>query len=213
MSLNKVKAYWSDPESGKVRKWMEREAAWTPDDPEWSCRPDVTFVREFLAPRFAGRSVLDIGAGSGRWVHLWRACDIDLMSADWSPPFFEVLERRSDELGARCARFDVTESRLEERFDLVFGTMFLMHLHPTRIATALRHIDAMGHGDFCFTTWNHPTRIDDDGTEEIQSFSHDYDRLFDEVGWRTVLRSGLDFGKANDSVNRLWFLRRERDVS
>lgn len=192
--VSETEDYWCSPESGKVKRWMEKEAAWSPSDPEWNARPDVTFVRELLAPRYADRRVLDLGAGTGRWVHLWTGSGCHLTSTDWSPPFFAELERRSALAGAACRRLDITEDSLPDTFDLVFASMFLMHVHPSRISTALSNIDRMATGRLCFTLWNGPDGFDSPETSRVQSFSHDYDALFEQIGWKTLLDLEIAFG-------------------
>lgn len=207
-----VENYWREVDSPKVRLWFKNEASWSPDDEKWNGRPDVGFVREFLAPRFAGRSVLDLGAGSGRWVHLWRSNDVELLSADWSPPFLEVLAERSEAHGARWKSLDIVSDHIDEQFDLVFATMFLIHLHPEKIRTALRNIDRMAKRHLCFTTWSDPEKIDDGTTEKVQSFSHDYATLFAEIGWKPLLNIGMTYGEnPAEDRNRLWFLEKTRD--
>jgi len=193
---------------------MEKEEAWSPDDPVWSARPDVVFVREFLAPRFSGAKVLDLGAGSGRWVHLWAEHGVDLVSAEWSPPFLERLIKRSREFGARAEQLDIIEHALPETFDLVFATMFLIHLHPDHIRAAMRNIDRMAARHLCFTTWRDPEAFDDSSTSKVQSFSHDFPSLFSEIGWRPVLNVGVTYNdQTDDTRNRLWFLEKESPVS
>lgn len=207
-----IESYWCSPDSGKVKLWMKKEAAWSPDDPAWNARPDVTFVREFLAPRFSGRRVLDLGGGSGRWVHLWRRCDCELMSVDWSPPFLEVLASRSEAADARWGRLDVNDASLPETFDLVFASMFLLHLHPDRIRGALANIDRMARRHLCFTTWEHPDGFDAGDTAKVQSFSHDYQTLFREIGWRPVLDFGVDYrSEGSSGRNGLCFLEKSQD--
>lgn len=204
-----IEDYWCDAESPKVQLWFRNEESWSPEDERWTTRPDVTFVREFLAPRFSGRRVLDLGAGSGRFVHLWRAAEVELVSADWSPPLLKMLEERSRAHGARSEALDITKGPLAEEFDLVFATMFLIHLHPSKIRAAIRNIDRMASRHLCFTTWSEPGCYDDEGTEKLQSFSHDYPTLFAEVGWKPILNVGVAYGeKSLEEKNRLWYLEK-----
>lgn len=206
---SQIRDYWGSPQSGKVESWLARDREWSPLDPAWSTRPDVNFVREFLAPISRGRSVLDLGAGTGRWVHLWCEHGARLTSLEWSEAFFPHLEARSRALGARCERVDLTTAHLDEQFDLVFGAMFLMHIHPARIRDALVHIDAMAGEHLCFTTWLDPAGFDHPSTSKVQSFSHDCDSLFAERGWQVLLKLGLNYGNAEaKGESSLVFLRK-----
>lgn len=171
----------------------------------------MSFVREYLAPRFAGRAILDIGAGTGRWIHLWRNHGGCITSTDISPPHLGILRRRSKELGADVLRLDIAEHRLQRQFDLVYASMVLLHIPPTQIRAALDNIDAMAEDELLFTTWNRSDgTFDDESTSKIQSFSHDYVTLFRQVGWKVIFNCGVDYGRASSDpgVSRLWHLKR-----
>ena len=210
--MDQVRSYWCSPSSPKVIRWLRRDDTWQPDDEEWNARPDVTFVREYLAPRFAGRSVLDVGAGTGRWIHLWRRHDVALTSADMSPPHLEVLRGRAEAAGSAACQLDITTDHLEQRFDLVYASMVLLHIPPNRIRSALANIDRMCGRELLFTTWHDPDAVDDGDADKVQSFSHDYDSLFEECRWRVILRCDVEYpGRSSGrGLNRLWHLRVDR---
>ena len=174
-----VKDYWSSSDSEKVCRSLGLV-----DGPQ--VRADGHFVREFLGPLFAGKKVLDLGAGPGRFVPIWREFGVDLACLDWSDTFFEHLSARCAEAGARAFNLDITASKLDETFDLIFSTQLLLHIQPEHLDAALANIRSMMRGKVCVFTSAHAHGAGADRTtgEKISGYSHDYAVRFAKAGLR-----------------------------
>jgi SAM-dependent methyltransferase len=182
---DEVREYWSSPSSKKVQTHLQ--VAKTFDAPRPPQAEDELLVEWFVGPRYQGRTVLDVGAGAGRMVRRWSDLGVRLTSVEFSEAFLPDLERLSREHGQECHRLDVAKGRLDRTFDLVFATQVLLHIHPSEIRAALRNLRAMAGGDALFITGALEPPFDDEDTTRIQSFRHDYDTLFAELGWEPRL--------------------------
>lgn len=141
---------------------------------------------------------------------LWARHGVRLTSTDWSASFFPVLERRSQQQGCRALRLDISSRSLAERFDLVFSTQVLLHIHPRHIDAALANIRKMAAGEILLITWEAGPPFDTAASTKLQSFNHDYRTLFERHEMQLELDMSLYF-KATTSRgavgNKVYFLR------
>ena len=63
------------------------------------------------------------------------------------------LERRCAAVGARAIYLDITKEKLDETFDLVFSTQFLLHVQPERLDAALANMRQMMVWRMAACTW------------------------------------------------------------
>ncbi len=95
-----------------------------------------------------GGKVLDVGAGSGRWVRYFiqRFKPAMLMGVDFTQASIDLLKRRYADVPEIATRFrtaDLTEPALElgEQFDLINVMNVLFHIpEPDRFMTAMRNL-------------------------------------------------------------------------
>jgi 2-polyprenyl-3-methyl-5-hydroxy-6-metoxy-1,4-benzoquinol methylase len=202
-----VNDYWSSPKSVKVQRYLKQAKRYDALDP--NLVEDARFLDTFVAPRYAGRSVLDFGAGPGRLVELWMRHGVHLTSADWSAAFFPVLARRSEQHGARALQLDIATDCIDERFDLVFSTQVLLHIHPTHIDAAMANIRKMAGADILLVTWQAETPFDAAACTKLQSFNHDYKALFERHGMHLQLDMSIQFKptcRRGEVANKVYFL-------
>lgn len=202
-----INRFWSSPESKKVQGYLKRAAGY--DATDLAEVEDARFVDAFVAPRYAGKRVLDFGAGPGRLVQLWTRHGAQLTSTDWSSSFVPVLIERSAKYGARGLRMDITKQCLDEKFDLVFSTQVLLHIHPRHIDAAMANIRKMAAAELIFITWQNDAAVDGVSSPKVQSFSHDYKRLFEKHGLRLALDMSLHFRATKsrgDVQNKIFYL-------
>ncbi len=202
-----VSDYWSSLESKKVQGYLKQAERYDVIDP--TSVEDARFLDTFVAPRYAGRSVLDFGAGPGRLVQLWTRHGVRLTSTDWSASFFPVLARRSEQHGARAMRLDIATDCVDERFDLVFSTQVLLHIHPRHIDAAMANIRRMAGGDILLITWQGDAPFESVGSAKLQSFNHDYKKLFERHAMRLELDMSIHFkptAKRGEVANKVYFL-------
>lgn len=187
-----INAYWSSTDSSKVQRKLNAAANYGRADP--AVAADARFVDRFVAPRYAGRTVLDFGAGPGRLVSLWARNRVRLTCADWSDAFMPALTAICGKFGSRALQLDVSKQCLDERFDLVFSTQVLLHIHPRHIDSAMRNICRMAKRDILVITWQGDDAFDDASSEKVQSFNHDYRALFAKHGCTLDLEMDITFG-------------------
>ncbi len=88
-----------------------------------------------------GRSVLDVGCGSGFFTAFYLSRGARVTGLDIAPVSIERLTRRHP--GARFVLADVSEAPVEGRFDLVNAFDVLYHIvDDARWETAVRHLGA-----------------------------------------------------------------------
>lgn len=202
-----ISDFWSSLESKKVQGYLKRAAGY--DATDLAAVEDARFVETFVAPRYAGKRVLDFGAGPGRLVQLWTRHGAQLTSTDWSASFLPVLVERSNRYGARGLRLDIASQCLDEQFDLVFSTQVLLHIHPRHIDAAMVNIRKMAAADVILITWQSDTPFDDVASPKLQSFNHDYKRLFERHGLQVALDMSLHFRATKsrgEVVNKVFLL-------
>jgi SAM-dependent methyltransferase len=203
----RVNDYWSSAESKKVQGYLRQAERY--DALDLTAVEDARFLERFVAPRYAGRRVLDFGAGPGRLVQLWTRHGAQLTSTDWSTSFFPVLLRRSEQYGARALRLDISAECVDERFDLVFSTQVLLHIHPRHIDAALANVRKMAAADILFVTWQGEPPFDGSASIKLQSFNHDYRKLFERHAMQLELDMSIHFrptAKRGEVVNKVYFL-------
>jgi SAM-dependent methyltransferase len=202
-----ISDFWSSLESKKVQGYLKRAAGY--DAVDLVAVEDARFVETFVAPRYAGRRVLDFGAGPGRLVQLWTRHGVQLTSTDWSASFLPVLVERSNRYGARGLQLDIASQCLDERFDLVFSTQVLLHIHPRHIDAAMANIRKMAAADVILITWQSDAPFDDAASSKLQSFNHDYKGLFERHGLQVALDMSLHFRATKsrgEVVNKVFLL-------
>jgi SAM-dependent methyltransferase len=202
-----ISDFWSSTESKKVQGYLKRAAGY--DAADLAAVEDARLVDTFIAPRYAGKRVLDFGAGPGRLVQLWRRHDVQLTSTDWSASFLPVLLERSNRYGARGLSLDISSQCLDEQFDLVFSTQVLLHIHPRHVDAAMANIRRMAAADVILITWQSSPPFDDAACPKLQSFNHDYKRLFEKHGLQVALDLSLHFRATKsrgDVVNKVFYL-------
>jgi len=187
-----ISAYWSSSDSVKVQRYLKNAAGYDRARPE--AVEDARFVDLFVAPRYAGRSVLDFGAGPGRLVPLWARHGVDLTCAEWSDAFLPNLRARCAKFGGHAAKLDITGQHLPQTFDLVFSTQVLLHIHPRHIDAAMANVRRMARSDILLITWQSDDAFDTADSPKVQSFNHDYLGLFARHGCRLSLEMSLTFG-------------------
>jgi len=104
-----------------------------------------------------GRAVLDVGCGSGFFTAYYLARGARLTGIDIAPISVERLSARHP--NARFVLGDVSETPIEERFDLVNAFDVLYHItDEMRWETAVRHLgDAVRPGGLLLVTDNFAT--------------------------------------------------------
>ncbi|MCO5124637.1 MAG: class I SAM-dependent methyltransferase [Rhizobacter sp.] len=188
----RISDYWSSKDSIKVQRYLTNAERYDRVSPE--AVEDARFLDLFVAPRYAGRSVLDFGAGPGRLVPLWARHGAKLTCAEWSDAFLPNLKSRVEKFGGRAEKLDITRQHLPETFDLVFSTQVLLHIHPRHIDAAIANVRRMAKGDILLITWQSDNPFDTVDSPKVQSFNHDYLSLFAKHGCRLNLEMGLTFG-------------------
>ena len=95
----------------------------------------------------AGRTVLDVGCGVGRWSRLMATRGADVTGVDLSPTMIDEARRRShaEGLTQRC-RFlvaDLTRLETGRRYDFILGVTVLQHmLDREQLDEAIRRLAA-----------------------------------------------------------------------
>lgn len=188
----RLSAYWSSKDSIKVQRYLTTARQYDRVKPETV--EDARFLDLFVAPRYAGRSVLDFGAGPGRLVPLWTKHGVDLTCGEWSDAFLPNLKARTEKFGGRAEKLDITRQHLAQTFDLVFSTQVLLHIHPRHIDATMANVRRMAKSDILLITWQSDSAFDSVDSPKLQSFNHDYLALFARHGCRLNLEMGLTFG-------------------
>ena len=207
--INTPYDYWSREDSPKVLRYKVMTEEYENVDPRES--EDARFLDACLAPQFRNKTVLDVGAGTGRLLSVWHRHGVRLTSSDWSPAFFPLLAARSDKFGAEAVQLDIASSSLPRKFDLIFCTQVLLHIHPAQITAALHNIDKMASHRMVFITWCGGGQYDDHQTKKLHSYSHNYESLFAEMMWECELELDLKFrptDKKPERFNKIYFLTR-----
>lgn len=187
---SQIRDYWASLESKKVQSYLRRAKNYHLTD---LAVPDARLIDAFIAPRYAGKRVLDFGAGPGRLVEMWTRHGVQLTSTDWSASLAPVLIERSAQFSARGLRLDITAQCLDEKFDLVFSTQVMLHIHPRHVDAAMANIRRMAAADVLLITWQGDQAFDDAASPKLQSFNHDYKRLFEKHGLQLALDMSLHF--------------------
>lgn len=187
-----IRTYWSSSESIKVQRYLKNASRYETADP--TKVEDARFIDLFVAPRYRGRSVLDFGAGPGRLVSLWTSHGVDLTSTDWSDAFVPELMSRAARTGSTAARLDVARECLDRKFDLVFSTQVLLHVHPRDIHGVLANACKMARRELLFITWQGSGPYDTPQSDKLHSFNHDYRALFAAHCCAVTLEMGITFG-------------------
>jgi len=204
---DRISAYWSSQDSIKVKRYLTVAERYDRAKPE--AVEDARFLDLFVAPRYAGRSVLDFGAGPGRLVPLWARHGVKLTCAEWSDAFLPNLKARIEKFGGRAEKLDITRQHLAETFDLVFSTQVLLHIHPRHIDAAMANIRKMAGGEVLLVTWQSDAPFDGADSPKVQSFNHDYLGLFARHDLHLTLEMELTFGatKGRGAVtNKIYLL-------
>jgi 2-polyprenyl-3-methyl-5-hydroxy-6-metoxy-1,4-benzoquinol methylase len=88
-------------------------------------------LRPWLAEA-AGRTILDVGCGIGRWSRRFARCGARVVGVDPSTAMVREARRRTSSSGLddRCAFLvgDLTELRLRARFDRILAVTVLQHI-------------------------------------------------------------------------------------
>lgn len=148
----------------------------------------------YVAPRFAARKVLDFGAGPGRLVSLWARHRVQLTCTDWSDAFMPTLKMICAKFGSRAVQLDISMEHLPERFDLVFSTQVMLHIHPRHIDAAMQNVCKMAGNEILLITWQSDEPFDGPESDKLQSFNHDYRALFARHGCKLNLEMSITFG-------------------
>lgn len=204
---DRISAYWSAKDSIKVQRYLTNAERYDRVSPE--AVEDARFLDLFVAPRYAGRSVLDFGAGPGRLVPLWARHGVNLTCAEWSDAFLPNLKSRIEKFGGRAEKLDISRQHLPETFDLVFSTQVLLHIHPRHIDATMANVRRMAKGDILLITWQSDKPFDTADSPKVQSFNHDYLSLFAKHGCRLNLEMSLTFGATRgrgEVTNKMYLL-------
>jgi 2-polyprenyl-3-methyl-5-hydroxy-6-metoxy-1,4-benzoquinol methylase len=104
-------------------------------------RRAVMRAHTFFGP-LEGRTLLDIGCGTGDTALYWAKAGANVTAVDASTVGIEVLRQRCEQLGiTTITATAIDATRIDElgQFDCVFGSMILHHLEPFhRFAEVLR---------------------------------------------------------------------------
>lgn len=187
--------YWSSQDSPKVQKYLE----WSLQFEAGTALPleDERFLSKLIIPAYKGMSVIDVGAGPGRLVQMFTKADCRLTATDWSDSFVSRLEIVCQKYGARALKYDICSTPLPEKFDLVFSTQLMLHLHPSKIEAAVVNMAAMAKRDIVLVTWQGNPPYDDNSTTKVQSFNHDYSSLFKKLGLKLDIELDIYFQQTN----------------
>lgn len=88
-------------------------------------------LRQYHLMNLSGRSVLDVGSGTGFWLDFWRQCGADgLAGLDFAQPSVDLLKKKFP--NALIMQADLTVSPLplpeESRYDIISAFHVLLHI-------------------------------------------------------------------------------------
>jgi ubiquinone/menaquinone biosynthesis C-methylase UbiE len=128
---------WGDPEVRGLRYFIQRLLR-----PSYGPGPLYKVVDRFIAPYVKSSStVLEIGAGGGRWTRYLLAAD-RIICVDLNPEFFEVLKARFP--GSKLEFYQPVgcelEGLIDNSVDFVFTFGTFVHIEPEGIMQYLGQI-------------------------------------------------------------------------
>jgi SAM-dependent methyltransferase len=188
--MREVYDYWNSQESNKVKDYLK--ACRSVNMPE-----DEFFLSNMVLPLFHSKSCLEIGSGPGRLVRAFSMAGVNLTASDFSQSFLPVLRGVCKKYGASYFELDITKKSLSFKYDLIFSTQVLLHIHPKYIDKAISNIVEMAASKIVLITWQGDGPFDDVDTQKIQSFNHDYINIFKKAKLYLDLELDIYFTKPN----------------
>ncbi|MEN8040486.1 MAG: class I SAM-dependent methyltransferase [Actinomycetota bacterium] len=181
---------------------VERRGAMTPD--EW--RTDLIDEFAVAVRTSGGRSVLELGCGTGQLAQRMASHDLDIVATDLSPG--NVQRTRERGVNAQIADFADLPFP-DDTFDAAFGINSLIHAAPEELPAVLAEISRVLRpgGRLLMVVWggvDHQGPLDDEWLDPPRYFSFYTDEAalaLDTPGFRRISFETLDVTEAGDDIH------------
>lgn len=206
-NYDEIYSYWNSSESSKVKDYLVQSDLIKENKLEmW---PDEFFLRDFVLPGMSGKTCLEVGSGPGRMVRHFVNAGVVFTASDFSESFIPELQILSSDLDFNVSYLDITNEALVEKFDLVFCTQVLLHIHPSMIDRAIGNLIKMANDKIIIITWQDQPPFSDCNSNKTQSFNHDYLALFDKYNTKLYLELDIYFENKNRKrvKNKIYYFR------
>jgi 2-polyprenyl-3-methyl-5-hydroxy-6-metoxy-1,4-benzoquinol methylase len=179
--------YWSSKYSCKVQRYLQQQLVFS----QKRKVADEKLVM-LMADFFRNKRVIDVGAGVGRMIPVWKILECDTTLVDRSDSLYKVLSERAKENNLKSKQIDISKERVKEKFDIAFATQVLLHIPPNKIKKAVANMARMAEWLFIIT-WQNKNKPYSRNDDEIQSFNHHYQYLFNKLGLEIYMEMNLVF--------------------
>jgi len=179
--------YWNKPDSVGLEWQIEMADKWQYRIGEWK---DARWVNVVIPSLKEVKSIVDVGAGSGRFFPLWNKLGLKAVGIEWSDVLYPLMQKNAEKYGFGHHRLDLRVPFNIGKFDIVFASQVLLHIEPSSVDEAFDNLQNLCGKYMILIVWYDPDKVRHEGNYydgiTVNSFSHPYPDLFDKYGFKVI---------------------------